>query len=63
MGNGRKWFGSCTSCDGWYHKQCLSKKLILDDDDDEEADFVCDACFRNSDYDLALDISSSEQDD
>lgn len=68
MSNGRKWVGPCNDCQSWYHKNCISRKLIqefaLDDlSDDEDTDFVCDMCFGNSDDDINLLGDIDDNDD
>lgn len=59
MCNCRKWIGPCHDCDNWYHRNCISKKLVLEfglDDlsDIEESDFVCDTCFGLSDEEFGV---------
>lgn len=65
MCNGRKWIIPCNDCENWYHKNCVSKKILSefglhDISDDEESDFVCVLCFGVSDEEM--DILCAESD-
>lgn len=61
MCNGRIWIGPCSECNAWYHKNCVSKKILSefglkDSCNDEETDFVCDTCFGDTDDEMGADF-------
>lgn len=69
MCNGREWVGPCIQCDVWYHKNCVSKKILTEfglletSFNDDETDFICDTFFGDTDDELEVDFMENLNDE
>lgn len=69
MCNGREWVGPCIQCDVWYHKNCVSKKILTEfghletSFNDDETDVICDTSFGDTDDELEVNFLENLNDE